>query len=360
MNYNVLVVGAGPSGVSAAYFIKYYDKENLFNVDLVEKLSFQKYERYHDMCGEAASRYIIDEIRPIKLRGITGKVSIIRESWPGNIVLETKMDGYLINRVDFLKYIIKEFEKKGGKFENRSVKNFVKKHNKIKIEFMDGTYKNYDYVVAADGANSLFRKKANLAGKIRPYVQYIIDKEPEEGILKFFYDEKYKGDYKWIFPHEGKIKLGYPLFLNKKLMPKKNIITKQSRFIGYGGIAKYVVDRILFVGDAACQANPLSKGGIRSGMFAGKLAAEAISKQNIELYEKKWLKTTFASNLFIKAFRKLENMDNKTLEHHIRPFENIDLESSFHKFYILFKISLFYRKYIDLYKAYELTNTFGW
>ena len=62
MKYNVLVVGAGPAGVSAAYFIKQYDKNDLIDVDLVERLNWGKYQQFHDMCGEAISKNLIDEL----------------------------------------------------------------------------------------------------------------------------------------------------------------------------------------------------------------------------------------------------------------------------------------------------------
>jgi len=54
-NYKVLVVGAGPAGTSTAFFLKHFDKNNIFNVDLIERLPSDKFSRYHDMCGEAIS-----------------------------------------------------------------------------------------------------------------------------------------------------------------------------------------------------------------------------------------------------------------------------------------------------------------
>lgn len=359
MKYNVLVVGAGPAGVSAAYFIKQYDKNDLIDVDLVERLNWGKYQQFHDMCGEAISKNLIDELAPLKPQGILEKIKLIREHWPGEIIIDTKMAGYMIDRTAFFKSIIGEFERLGGKFKNKSVKNISQKNNKIKIKFED-KLKEYDYVIASDGANSIIRKKLDIDGRTRIFIQYIVDAEPNHGILEFFYDEKYNGDYKWIFPHENQTKIGYPLIPGRKFEPKAKILKKQSRAIGYGGVKKYVDNKVLLVGDAACQTNPITKGGIRAGMIAGKLAAKAIVNNNPSKYEEEWLKNDFSSNIFNESFEKLKKMDNKMLEEHIKPFMNVDLQNTYQRTILYLKLLLFYRKYTKLYKAYELSNRAGW
>ena len=359
MNYNVLVVGAGPAGTSTAFFLKHYDKEDCINVNLIDRLDSEKYEQYHDMCGEAISKFLIDELAPLKPAGILEKIEVIKEHWPGNILITSNMEGFLIDRTKFLKSILIEFEKIGGQFELKIVRNVNQIDNKVRVKFNDIS-KNYDYVIAADGANSLIRKNLGISGHTRTFIQYIVDKVPNPGVLEFFYDQQYEGDYKWIFPHEGKIKIGYPLIHEKKFKPEGKIIKKQSRPIGYGGVDKYTIGRILLVGDAACQTNAISKGGIRAGMIAGKLAADAIVNNNPKKYESAWLKTQFASKLFLKSFEKLNKMDNKMLENHIKPFKNVDMKNPYQRWKLYLKLFLFNREYLDLYKSYELSNLVGW
>lgn len=359
MGCNILVVGAGPAGVSAAYFIKQYDKNDSINVDLVERLNLDKYQQYHDMCGEAISKSLIEEIAPLKPKGIIAQINLIKEYWPGAIQIDTEMNGYLIDRGIFFKSIIDEFEKLGGHFDNKTVKTLKQKNDEVNVNFGDKS-KNYDYVIASDGANSMIRKNLGIHGKTRTFIQYIIDEEPKQGVLEFFYDEQYKGDYKWIFPHEDKIKIGYPLLPTKKFKPEGKILKKQSRKIGYGGIDKYVAGRILLTGDAACQTNPITKGGIRAGMIAGKLAADAIVKEDPKKYEKEWLKTDFSNKIFLKSFEKLEKMNNEMLEEHIKPFKNVNIKNVYQRSFLYLKLLLFYRKHMDLYKAYNLSNKVGW
>lgn len=359
MSHKILVVGAGPAGVVCSYFLKNYDIENRFEVELIDRLDKKKYDIYHDCCGESISRSIFDEIKPLKPKGVTGKIKKIIEHWPGNIDIETKMDGLQIDRSKFFLSIINEFEKKEGKFTNKSLKDFNQKNNKIKVKFNNEII-TYDYVFAADGANSQMRKKLGIFGRIKNYIQYIVDKETDPEILEFFYDEKYEGDYQWIFPHEGKTKIGFPLISGKTFLPKEKILKKQARAIGYGGVDKYVKGNILLIGDAACQTNPITKGGIRPGMVAGKMAADAVINNDPKKYEIEWKKTDYASDLFLKSFEQIKKMDNESLKRHMEPFCNVNLDSTFQRYKLNMKLLFKYSKYLDIYKSYDLSNKVGW
>ncbi len=359
MKTKILVVGAGPAGVICSYFLKKLDIENKIDVILIDRLGKEKYDFYHDCCGEGISKETIREIKPLKPDGITNDIKKIIEHWPGDINIVTKMDGYLINRSKFFLSVIDEFKKIGGKYYTKSLKDFRQNNEEIKVKFNDGQDK-YDYLVAADGANSQIRKKLDIFGRKKNFIQFIVDKHVDSDALEFFYDEKYKGDYKWIFPHEGKAKIGYPFITGKKNFPKEKIIQKQTRSIGYGGINNYVNGRILLIGDAACQTNTITKGGIRPGMNAGKMAAEALVKNNPVLYDINWKKTDFASNIFLKSFEKIKNMNNDELKKHIEPLHKVNLDSKLQRYKLYMKLLIKYSKYLEIYKSYELSNKVGW
>jgi flavin-dependent dehydrogenase len=349
----VAVVGAGPAGVSAAYFLKAYDRDNAIAVDLIERLGGDNYSRYHDMCGEAVSDYLFTELKPLKPDGIVEKIRLIREYWPGNIEINTRVNGCILDRAQFLISVIDKFKKAGGIFENRVVEAINQKDGRVTLKFKEES-REYDYVIAADGANSQIREFLGIRGNSRYCIQYIIDKEPEHGTLIFYYDKEYEGDYKWVFPHGDNTKVGYPLITGRVFKPDEQILTKQTRAIGYGGIAKYLDGRILLIGDAACQTNALTKGGIRPGMFAGKLAAKAIINENPKQYETEWLKTKFSSKIFITAFKKLSCMDNDELREHMEPFSNSSILLAY------LKCQLSHREYRELYSAYKLSGEVGW
>ena len=350
---DVLVVGGGPAGCSAAFFLKYYDKDNSINVDLMERLTLKKYDQYHGICGEAISESLFKEIEPLKPEYIVERINSIKEYYPDDLKIENNARGYILDRPRFLKSIINHFKKKGGNLIEEKLIGLSQQKENVKVKFNEES-KRYDYVIAADGPNSIIRKIHNIRGLTKQLIQYFIDKETEHGVLKFYYDEKYKGDYKWVFPLGNKTKIGYPVIKGNLFTPKEQILNRRARNIGYGGIERYVDNRILLVGDAACQANAISNGGIRPGMVAGKLAAEAVIHKNPRNYEKEWLKTSFSSNIFNEVYKYLSQMNRNEIKEHIKPF--IDTNS----FIGLVKSRLFYRKYLNIYKAYELVDRFGW
>jgi digeranylgeranylglycerophospholipid reductase len=353
MKCDVLVVGAGPAGSSAAFFSKFLDEDDKREVCLIERLDNQKYLRYHDMCGEGVSGDLFNDIFPIKASHIIERIRTVREYWPEDIEIETKMKGYILDRPRFLKGIVDQYAKLGGKCLQSSLVDFTVKEREIKVKLIDGGFIKTTYLIAADGANSLIRKKLGIEGRVKPAMQYVVNKESEHDTLIFEYDEKWKGDCKWIFPHGENTKIGFPLAGHREKIEGK-ILAKQARKIGFGDVENNVHGNILLVGDAACHSNPITKGGIRSGMVSGKMVAEAIINDNPTEYDEKWKKSDFASPLFLQVFKQLKEMDNRELAKHMKPFrKGVNLFSTI-------KSLLFYRKYLEIYKAYNLSDKVGW
>ncbi|MFZ2070544.1 MAG: NAD(P)/FAD-dependent oxidoreductase [Halobacteriota archaeon] len=355
MKCDVLVVGAGPAGSVAAFFSKYLDNDNRREICLLERLDNQKYVHYHEMCGEGVSEDLFIDISPIKPSYIIERIRKIREYWPGNMEIESPMNGYILDRPRFLNGVIDQFVKLGGKYIQNSLVDLTENEREIKVKLSDGKFIKTKYLIAADGANSLIRKKLGIEGKIEPFIQYVVDEEAEHDTLIFEYDEKWKGNYKWIFPHGENVKVGFPFvaFRDREKIEGK-ILAKQTRIVGFGGIGNNVHGNILLTGDAACHSNPLTKGGIRPGMVSGKMAAEAINNDNPLEYDEKWKKSDFSSAIFMQAFNKLKEMDNRELTRHIKPFRK-----GFN-FFSTIKPLLFYREYLEIYKAYDLSNRIGW
>lgn len=355
VNCDVLVVGAGPAGCSAAFFSQLLDHDDKHEVVLLERLNNPEYERYHYMCGEGVSEDLFGDIHPVKPLHILEKIRKVRECWPEEITMESPMKGYIIDRPSFLTGIINQYVRMGGKYMHNSLVDFVQREDEIKIKTGGGEIWNTKYLIAADGANSLIRKKLGIVGRVKPLIQYVVDKEPEHDTLIFEYDEKWRGDYKWTFPHGETSKVGFPFLKHREREDiGAAILTKQTRMVGFGSIENTVHGNILLVGDAACCSNSLTKGGIRPGMVSGKMAAEAITNEKPLEYYEKWNRSGFASPLFLQAFERLKGMDNRELARHMKPFrKGYNVLSTVRSL-------IFYREYLGLYKAYDLSNKVGW
>jgi digeranylgeranylglycerophospholipid reductase len=343
---DVLIVGAGPAGASAAFFLKTLDQDDRMNVTLVEKLEGDKYQRYHRICGEGVSKEAFKELFPIKPHAIIEKISVVKDIYPGGVEFEIEMEGYLLNRSQFLDKVIGDFQKLGGNFLHENVIGISRFEKKPIIDFTHHR-KEFDYVIAADGANSMIRKKTRLKeGTKKAFVQCIVEGETEHNKIIFIYDQKYKGEYKWIFPNKKSTKIGFPYSKYTNIgeeVDGRTVLEKQTRVIGYGGMKDYCVGKILFAGDAAFQTNPLTKGGIRSGMVAGRYAAEAVLQNEPEEYNKRWKKSNYDARVYMSVFGKLEKMRNKELTSMARAIDG--LEQGKHK------------KFLEVF---ELCHKHGW
>lgn len=353
-NKNVLVVGSGPAGCSAAFFLKYLDKDNEFNVTLIDRLTEENFTKYHRMCGEAISEAIFQDLKPLAPSNVCERIELIKQNWPNGIVTEGSSKGFIIDRGLFLRDIQKRFEQQGGVIQNDCFQNLVCNDEFVKVKTNSGISK-YEYVVAADGAMSPIRKCLKLnGGKIKTLVQYLINEEPKaHNAIEFFYDEKYGGDYKWIFPNGNFTKIGYPR-IGLEDFEKSAVIEKQVRTVGYGHMEHYVNNRVLFVGDAAFQCNPLTNGGIGSGMVAGKTAANSIVEGNPKSYDMIWKRMIYSSQVFLDAYQSFSQLNNQGMQDLIEPL------NSNSPVLTPLKVLLFHRKHLKIYKAFGLSQKVGW
>lgn len=349
--YDTIVVGAGPAGATAAFFLKFYDKSK--RVLLIDKLDGERYNTYHRICGEAVRAATIDELKPLRIDGIVERIHHVREFF-GETKLALPVDGLLLNRVVMLKSIIEQFKELGGTYRNSRFLGLEIKDDKIIMETNEGIL-HTKYLIGADGAHSTVRKKLKIPDPgICVATQYIIDKEPEHGVLHFYFDGKYKGNYKWIFSNGDTTKIGIVGgHLNKEEISGE-ILQKQSRSIAFGGTRDIVKGNVLLIGEAAGQANAFSKGGIRPGMNAGRWAAEAIINDNPDLYRRKWLNSKFNSKLSIYILKRFRQMSHEEISNHLNPFIKYDGIMS----YIV--AALFYTRYLKLYYANYVSNDYAW
>jgi len=137
----------------------------------------------------------------------------------------------------------------------------------------------------------------------------------EEGILDFYFGDKVApGGYLWVFPKvkdTANVGIGISVDTAKERAPVRyleDFIERRypnaallTRIAGGVPCAttcdEIVKDNVMLVGDAAHQVNPVSGGGIISGMIggmlAGQVAADAIRRSDLSFlveYEKRWHK----------------------------------------------------------------------
>jgi len=318
-DYDIIVVGAGPAGSMAARFAA----EQGVSVLMLEK---DRDVGYPVRCGEAISKAGVEEFIPSDDKWIAAKISKFSFNAPdgSEVIVEFGDAGYVLERRIFDYELARTAAETGAEILTRAYVNGLLfeegKVSGIKYE-INGEQKEVKakIVIAADGVESRVGRWAGLETHIdfrdmESAVQITAANIPVDQNTLYFYfgQDVAPNGYFWVFPkgqHKANIGLGVSGLIGKKKSaqsflddfinkhyPNAPVLTKIA-----GGVPcsitlnKISGPGIMLVGDAARQVNPLSGGGIASGMIGGKIAGtiagEAI-KQNklnyILTYDKAW------------------------------------------------------------------------
>lgn len=359
--YDAIVVGAGPTGLSAARKLA----ENNVEVLLLEK----DLELGKKPCAEAISeRGLIDAETPIESSFIVNEIFKAKVYPPNEEKFveissrEHTWKGYIIDKPKFLKKLLEAAASKGveAKFgskvldvkrENNLMKVFVKKNGKIEDLMAK-------IVLGCDGYASLITKKFFDSTKIE-YIscfQYTLSKcnIEDEHALSFYlgYSTAPLG-YLWIFPKGNGVanvgvgvRKGSPKFYLDNFIQKHQSIFQKSEVLSFGGapviisgqLPKVTSDNLMICGEAAGQVIPFTGAGIHTGIVAGKIAgvvaAEAIKNNDLSdkalMVYKKRFDEVFGRNIekslkAMKVFEKLSDEDLNQLAEVLSGEDVIDL-----------------------------------
>ncbi len=320
-SYDVVVVGAGPAGSTAARFAA----AGGASVLLLEK---DRDVGYPVRCGEAVSHEgVIQFIEPDP-RWIAATVSKFRIIVPNGNSIVPRLDGigYVLERRIFDYELAKLAVREGAEVVTKAyVYDLIKQDGGVKgvrVLVKDEKVEiRAKVVIGADGVESRVGKWAGIdttthIHDMESCAQVTLSGvEVEEGVLEFYFGEQVApGGYLWVFP-KGKDSANVGLGVSVEQAKKKSAVQFLEKFIEKrfpdaailtriaGGVPcaktcdEIVKNNVMLVGDAAHQVNPLSGGGIISGMIggmiAGQVAAEAIRKNDLRHlveYEKRWHK----------------------------------------------------------------------
>ena len=317
--YDIIVVGAGPAGSMAARFAAEQD----VSVLILEK---DRDVGYPVRCGEAISKTGVEEFIKPDPKWIAATISKFSFNAPDGteVILDFGEAGYVLERRIFDYELARTAADAGAEILTRAYVNGLLftdgKVSGVKYEFQ-GEQKELKskIVIAADGVESRVGRWAGLTTHIdfrdmESAVQITAGNIPvNQDTLYFYFGQDYAPQgYFWVFPkgsNKANIGLGVSgligkkksalSFLNdfmEKYYPSAPILTTIA-----GGVpcsitlSKISAPGIMLVGDAARQINPLSGGGIASGMIggsiAGKIAAESVKANKIDhvlTYDKAW------------------------------------------------------------------------
>lgn len=343
--YDVIVVGAGPAGSTAAR----YAAAGGASVLMLEK---DRDVGYPVRCGEAVSHEgVIQFIEPDP-RWIAATVSKFRIVVPNGNSIVPRLDGigYVLERRLFDYELAKVAAREGAEVVTKAyVYDLIKSNGNaegvralIKDQKVEIKAK---IVIGADGVETRVGKWAGIDTTC-----HIRDMEScaqvtltgvkvDEGILDFYFGEDTApGGYLWVFP-KGKDSANVGIGISVERAKEKSAIKHLEEFVQKkfpnaailtriaGGVPcaktcdEIVKANVMLVGDAAHQVNPVSGGGIISGMIggmiAGQVAAEAIKQNDLSYlkeYEKRWHKRLgWRHEVFYKIKEAIYEFTDETL-----------------------------------------------
>ncbi|WP_082662442.1 NAD(P)/FAD-dependent oxidoreductase [Candidatus Methanomethylophilus sp. 1R26] len=275
---DAIVIGSGPAGASCARFLRMRG----IDVTLIERMT-SNFNTYHRICGSAVSRKGVRHLR-LKDNEIQNRIGLLRLRWPGGITTDIRVRGYIIDRPVLIARLREEVSDSGGEIVTGSVTEVSQDENGCTAVLSDGREFHADYLIGADGAFSVVRKKifGTEPGSIIKVAESYID-SPPDGNLIFKIGEKYRGLYSWSFPCGSGRTVGTSADLKSEVAG-----SPLCRCTPTGAVDELINGRAILIGDAGGLANPVSYGGLRTAFESAFEAASAIDKGDLNQYQNWW------------------------------------------------------------------------
>ncbi|WP_088227498.1 geranylgeranyl reductase family protein [Desulfosporosinus sp. FKB] len=306
-HYDVVIVGAGPAGASAAQAAA----KSGINVLLIDAGS---HPERPVQCAEFVPREINQYVQ-LAPGAVVQTIRSMDIYLYGKPVASLAGSGYLLNREVFDKSLVNRAVAAGAEFRT-GTRATAKTDSGLMIsrngkeEFIQTSI-----IIGADGPRSAVghwiksENREYLAG-----FQYTLSLRDEQKSIDLYFKPEYTGGYAWLFPKGDRANVGVGVsLLHKEKLPHLlqqfvNDLTAQGKIkdtlpsaktgglIPVGGpLGITQAENVLLCGDAGGFTHPVTGGGILTaivtGEIAGRCAAQAVINHDLRLlsrYPQQW------------------------------------------------------------------------
>jgi len=333
--FNVIVVGAGPAGVSAAKSAAEVGAKTLL-LEMNPRIMAMK------PCGMAVSKATLETAEVEASPRLIHNEAYAIVYAPNMKSIRLHGTGYLINKTMLLQEIACQAAERGAEIHvGERVLSVRRVDGLMKVETNRGVYEAM-VVIGADGYNSTVARCLGIKERSEPIptIQCVMAgcKIKDPHAVRFYLGNEIapKG-YAWIFPWNERVAevgigvRGAPIkpYLDKFIkmfedeLGRAQIIDYRGAPVPVGGvISEFIQDNVILIGDAAGMVIPLTGGGIHSsissGLTAGEVSAEAalegdVSKDRLMEFVERYRPWLDRIRKSLKVLRALENLSDEDL-----------------------------------------------
>jgi geranylgeranyl reductase family protein len=331
MQYDVVIVGAGPAGSTAAKFLS----EKGLRTLLLEKTKFPR----DKPCGGGLQMRILQRFKYLEENNLIDSYSSVMQIHSSSMkhhidFQHSKPLQAMVLRKTFDEGLVNIAARSGAVLQcGKAVMNIINEKEKIRVSLSDGTIVESRIVIGADGTWSIIAKKIGVNQDYNHIGVCVNTEYPlgHETIHYFYGDERVVhihlqphglAGYGWVFPKKECVNIGVVEF-RQAINPstqKKNLQVSYAQYlqtlkkqhlapknlpvwITRGGTfptcpaKKLTADHVLLCGDAGGLVNPMTGEGIFYAMCSGEIAAKTANKSlennktdaySLGRYQRKW------------------------------------------------------------------------
>lgn len=388
MYYDVVVVGSGPIGATAARYAAIEGAEVLLIEEdavigsPVQCTGLLSTKAVHECDVNPNEDFVLNTIRGAYVYPPTQKILPIDGG---------KTKAYVVSRKIFDRTLFEMATNKGVdvKLKTKAIDIKLNKEIQSLTVLENGKMEKIDtkIIIAADGVKSKMAKMAGLGNpqRIMPGIQIETTYHTENpDFVELFVGSYVPGFFGWAVPiNESISRVGLAVdctntsnaynYLSKMIHQHPRIASAYKGGcidLVYGGIPigplnKTYTDGIMIVGDAAGQTKPTSGGGIYTGAICAKIAGKiAASAQNasadyLQEYEKQWKNAVGKElNIGMKIHDFIKRLSDKELDDLLGAMNTPSLLETITKYGDMDKPSILIKKLLDPRKSKDMIQIF--
>lgn len=299
MTYDLIVVGCGPAGASAALAAA----EHGLTVLVLER---KQVVGSPVRCGEYIPAFMLKDVQGVD-DSVVHSLEGFEVNFPSGDVMSISSPGLMIERDRFDRALAHGASEAGADIVTSARVTGVE-GRKVTAD-VDGHTMSYQgrVIIGADGPRSIVSRVMGCeCYRFAVGVQERLTLASDLNWARIYYDHRYRGGYAWLFPKGAEANVGlamdqrhardiYDLYLEfKQGLMDEGFITSEKTVFRTGGLVpiggrrqKIHEGHLLLAGDAAGAPNPMTGAGVApaviSGRLAGESAAMALAEEDMSL-----------------------------------------------------------------------------